>query len=70
MGNQSIMGDVTVNELMDDMEQRAEERLELLHVLDTAKMMRVTREAIVAWIEDERRREREVFAALSRKPLS
>jgi len=70
MGNQSSMGDVTVNELMDDMEQRAEERLELLQVLDTAKMMRVTRDAIVTWIEDERRRERELFSALSRTPIS
>lgn len=59
------MGEVTVDELMDDIEKRAEERLSLLHVLDTAKMMRVTRDAIVAWIEDERRREREVFGALS-----
>ena len=64
------MGDVAVTDLMDEMEQHAEERLGLLHVLDTATMMGVTREAIVAWIEDERRREREVFGALSRRPLS
>ena len=64
------MGDVAVNELMDDMELRAEERLKLLHVLDTANMMRVTREAIVAWIEDERRRERELFGGMGREPFS
>lgn len=70
MGNQSTMGNVAVNELMDDVEQRAEERLKLLHVLDTARMMRVTREAIVAWIEAERRKEREAFGALGREPVS
>jgi len=64
------MGEVAVNELMNDMEQRAEVRLKLLQVLDTAKMMRVTREAIVAWIEDERRRERELFGGMSREPFS
>lgn len=64
------MGDVAVAELMDHMEQRAEERLKLLHVLDTANMMRVTRDAIIAWIEDDRRREREMFGALSRQSVS
>lgn len=63
------MGDM-VNEVMDDMERNAEDRLKLLHVLNTAQMMRVTREAIIAWIEEERRREREVFGALSRQSVS
>lgn len=58
------MGDATVAELMDDMERRAEERIGLLRVLESAQMMRVTREAIVSWIEEERRREREMFGAL------
>ena len=47
--------------VMDAMEERAEANLRLLSVLDTAQMMRVTREAIVDWIEDERRRERRWF---------
>jgi len=59
------MGHATVNELMDDVEQKAEDRLGLLHVLNNAQMMRVTREAIVAWIEEERLRERELFGAPS-----
>lgn len=58
------MGDATVDELMEELERRSEDRLELLHVLDNAQMMQVTREAILAWIEDERRREREAFRSL------
>lgn len=49
---------------MDAIEEQAEERLKLLHVVDTAPMMSVTREAILDWIEEERRRERESFGAL------
>jgi hypothetical protein len=60
------MGDAKVIEVMDDMEQRADERIGLLDVLENAQMMGVTREAIVSWIEQERWREREMFAALSR----
>ena len=63
------MGDRTVDELMDEIEERAEDRLKLLHVLDSAQMMRVTREAILAWMEEERHRERERFGALSRNSL-
>ena len=59
------MGDDGVHALMNDFEERAEERLSLLHVLDTAQMMKVTRDAIVAWIENERRRDREAFQALA-----
>ena len=55
------MGTMDVEELMDDMEQRAEDRLKLLHVLENAQMMQVTREAIVAWIEDQRARDRLAF---------
>ena len=51
---------------MDAIEEQAEERLKLLHVVDTAPMMRVTREAILDWFEAERRRERENFGALGR----
>jgi hypothetical protein len=60
------MGDAAVLEVMDEMEQRAEERIGLLNVLENAQMMSVTREAIVSWIEEERSREREVFGALGR----
>jgi hypothetical protein len=66
MGNQINMGDASTLELMDDIEQRADERIKLLHVLEQAQMMNVTREAIVSWIERERSREREMFGALSR----
>jgi hypothetical protein len=59
------MGDARVLELMDDMEQRAEERIGLLRTLENAEMMAVTREAIVSWIEQERSREREMFGALT-----
>jgi hypothetical protein len=60
------MGDASTVELMDDIEQRADERIKLLHVLEQAQMMTVTREAIVSWIEREHSREREMFGALSR----
>ena len=60
------MGAASVEELMDDIEQRAEDRLKLLQVLESAEMMRVTRDAIVNWIEEDQRREREIFGALSR----
>jgi hypothetical protein len=60
------MGDAAVLEVMDEMEQRAEERIGLLNVLENAQMMSVTREAIVSWIEEERSREREMFGALGR----
>jgi hypothetical protein len=60
------MGDAKVIEVMDDMEQRADERIGLLDVLENAQMMGVTREAIVSWIEQERVRDREMFAALGR----
>lgn len=53
---------------MDAIEERAEANLLVLSVLDTAQMMRVTREAIVDWIEEERRRERHRFQALGREP--
>ena len=65
-GNQTYMGDAAVLEVMDEMEQRAEERIGLLNVLENAEMMSVTREAIVSWIEEERFREREMFGALGR----
>ncbi len=55
-----------MNEVMDELEEQAEDRLRLLHVVDTAPMMRVTREAIIDWIEEERQREREAFQALRR----
>ena len=58
------MGTTDVEELMDDMEQRAEERLNLLHVLENAQMMQVTREAIVAWIEEQRARDRLAFGVI------
>lgn len=57
-----------VKDLMDAMEERAETNLQLLSVLGSAQMMRVTREAIINWIEDERRRERRWFQALCREP--
>lgn len=58
------MGDQPVDELMDIMEERAEVTLKLLRVLDTAEMMRVTRESILEWIEEGLRSERARFRAL------
>lgn len=59
------MGELTVDEVMEDMEQRAEERMELLQVLENAQMMQVTREAIVSWIEEQQAIERQTFGAFS-----
>jgi hypothetical protein len=61
------MGASSVAELMTDMEQRAEDRMGLLQVLESAEMMHVTREAITQWLEEDRQREREIFGALSRR---
>ncbi len=58
------MGDASVSEVMDAIEDRAESTLQVLAVLDSAQMMRVTREAILSSLEDERRQERERFKAL------
>lgn len=60
------MGERTVDEVMDKLEEQADGRLKLLHVVDTAPMMHVTREAILDWIEEERQRERAVFGAVAR----
>ena len=60
------MGERTVDEVMDKLEEQAEDRLKLLHVVDTAPMMHVTREAILEWIEEERQRERAVFGSVGR----
>ena len=59
------MGDLAVDKVMDVMEERAESTLQLLAVLESAQMMRVTREAIVASLEEEQRQERDRFRALS-----
>jgi hypothetical protein len=61
---QTTMGDAPVDEVMDAMEERAESTLQVLAVLDSAEMMRVTREAIVASLEEEQRHERDRFRAL------
>lgn len=53
-----------VDELMNDIEQRAEVTLALLRVLETAEMMSVTRGAILNWIEEGLRGERARFQAL------
>jgi len=58
------MGEVHMQQVMDAMEERAESTLQVLAVLENAQMMRVTREAILESLEDERRRERDRFAAL------
>ena len=60
------MGEPPVTEVMDAMEERAESTLQLLAVLESAQMMRVTREAILASLEEERRQERDRFEALGR----
>lgn len=59
-----MLGDAPMSEVMDTMEQRAESTLQVLAVLETAQMMRVTREAIVASLAEEQRLEREWFRAL------
>lgn len=58
------MREPSLDEVMDQLEEQAEDRLKLLQVVDCAPMMHVTREAILDWIEEERRREREDFGAL------
>lgn len=58
------MEEPAVIEMMDVIEQHAESTLELLAVLQSAQMMQVTREAILASLEEERRQERERFQAL------
>ena len=65
-------GDVTVaepavSEVMDAMEERAESTLQVLAALERAQMMQVTREAILATLEAERREERDRFEALLRE---
>jgi len=49
---------------MDAFEERAESTLQVLAALESAQMMRVTREAIVASLEEEQRQERERFRLL------
>lgn len=58
------MGEVPVSHVMDALEERAEASLRVLEALESAHMMRVTREAILASLDDEQRRERERFGAL------
>ena len=58
------MEDPPMSDVMDAMEERAESTLQVLAVLETAQMMRVTREAIVASLEEEQRHERDRFRAL------
>lgn len=58
------MRDEPVDEVMEAIEQRAESTLEVLAVLESARMMDVTREAIVASLEEEQREERDRFEAL------
>ena len=58
------MEDQAVSQAMDAIEERAESTLQVLAVLESAQMMRVTREAIVASLEEEQRQERERFQAL------
>lgn len=58
------MGQRSLDQVMEEIEEQAEDRLKLLQVVDTAPMMQVTREAILDWIEQERRRERDTFGAL------
>ena len=59
-----MAGDAPVTDVMDAIEERAESTLQVLAVLESAQMMRVTREAIVASLDDERRQERDRFEAL------
>lgn len=58
------MGERTVDDVMDELEERAEDRLKLLQVVGTAPMMHVTRDAILDWIEEERQRERAAFGVV------
>lgn len=63
-GNQTTVEEAPVTEVMDAIEERAESTLQVLAVLDSARMMRVTRETILASLEEERRQERDRFEAL------
>ncbi len=54
--------------LMDAMEERAERTLDVLEALDKARMMRVTREAIVHALDEELREERDRFRMLASSP--
>ena len=64
------MRDAPVSEVMDAIEERAESTLQVLAVLESAQMMRVTRQAILESLEEERRRERDRFQALRRTGAS
>lgn len=59
-----MAGEAPLRDVMDAMEERAESTLQVLAVLESAQMMRVTREAIVASLDEERRQERDRFEAL------
>ncbi len=58
------MRDVPVSEVMDTIAERAEDTLRVLDVLENAEMMQVTRRAILASLDEERRWERDRFEAL------
>lgn len=58
------MEGVAVRDVMDAFEERAESTLQVLAVLESARMMRVTRETIIASLEAEQRHERDRFEAL------
>lgn len=57
-----------VSQVMDALEERAEDNLRVLSALERAHMMRVTREAILTSMDEEQRRERERFRALRSTP--
>lgn len=59
-----MMESAPVSQAMDAIEERAESTLQVLAVLQTAQMMRVTREAIVESLEEEQKQERDRFHAL------
>ena len=61
----STVADMPVSDVMDAMEERAESTLQLLAVLESAQMMQVTRNTIVASLEEEQRQERDRFRALA-----
>ena len=58
------MGDMSVSDVMDAMEERAESTLHLLAVLESAQMMQITRKTIVESLDEEQRQERDRFRAL------
>ena len=64
----TTMEEPSASEAMDAIEERAESTLEVLAVLESAQMMRVTREAIVASLEEEQQQERDRFRALGETP--